>query len=142
MRRFGSGARGTPARAAGLALAAAMLLPATAAGDNPGPLVPEPWDTGWAFYIDNDALLIGRDQQYTGGFALTLSGRRAAEYWWSLDPLLGRFNTWSGMGGLGLTVGIGEGTYVTFAVRARTPELRDADAALPVWGSLVLSRTY
>lgn len=101
MRRAGSGARSAAARAVGLALAAATLLPATAAGDEPGPLVPEPWDTGWAFYVDNDALLIGRDQQYTGGFALTLSGRRAAEYRWSLDPVLGRLNAWSGMGALG-----------------------------------------
>lgn len=41
----------------------------------------EPYNTGWSFQIDNDLLASGdRDQDYTGGFLVTLSGRRAAGY--------------------------------------------------------------
>ena len=41
----------------------------------------EPYNSGWSFQIDNDLLASGdRDQDYTGGFIVTLSGRRAAEY--------------------------------------------------------------
>jgi hypothetical protein len=57
----------------------------------------EPWNTGWSFYLDNDALtLLNRDQQYTGGFALTLSGRRAVEYPVSIDSWLGWINDATG----------------------------------------------
>lgn len=46
----------------------------------------EPYDTGWAFYMDNDAFAPrGTDRDYTGGFSLTLAGRRARDGWWSLD---------------------------------------------------------
>src|SRR5688500_11035370 len=48
----------------------------------------EPHDSGWAFYFDNDALAPHRnDRDYTGGFSLTLAGRRARDAWWSVDPL-------------------------------------------------------
>lgn len=48
----------------------------------------EPHDSGWAFYVDNDALASNRsDRDYTGGFSLTLAGRRARDAWWSVDPL-------------------------------------------------------
>ncbi len=49
----------------------------------------EKYDTGWAFYFDNDALsLLNVDQDYTTGLALTLSGRRATEYFFSIDKPL------------------------------------------------------
>ena len=49
----------------------------------------EPYDTGWALYIDNDLFALrSSDQDYTGGFSLTLAGRRAAEYDFSLNPVL------------------------------------------------------
>jgi hypothetical protein len=52
------------------------------------PAQPEPYDSGWAFYFDNDALAPGReDRDYTGGFSLTLAGRRTTEAWWSIDGL-------------------------------------------------------
>jgi hypothetical protein len=35
--------------------------------------------SGWALYFDNDLLTAGnKDQNYTGGIAITLSGARAA----------------------------------------------------------------
>ena len=40
----------------------------------------EKHNTGWAFYLDNDVLTTGdRDQDYTGGFAVTQSGLRATK---------------------------------------------------------------
>jgi hypothetical protein len=49
----------------------------------------EKYDTGWAFYFDNDALTPAeRDEDYTGGMALTLSGRRAQESLVSVDTPL------------------------------------------------------
>jgi len=50
----------------------------------------EPYNTGWEFYFDNDAFALPNvysDQDYTGGMALSLLGRRAAEYPISLDPV-------------------------------------------------------
>jgi hypothetical protein len=48
----------------------------------------EPHDSGWAFYFDNDALSPHRnDRDYTGGFSLTIAGRRVRDAWWSIDPL-------------------------------------------------------
>jgi hypothetical protein len=46
----------------------------------------EPDDSGWAFYVDNDLLAgTGTDRDYTGGFSLTFSGRRARRTPLSLD---------------------------------------------------------
>ena len=44
----------------------------------------EPENTGWSFQFDNDVFVGGnKDQDYTGGFAVTMSGRRAENYRWS-----------------------------------------------------------
>lgn len=50
----------------------------------------ERYATGWTFYVDNDYLSAGlsADQGYTGGFGLSLAGRRAAKFPWSLNPAL------------------------------------------------------
>jgi hypothetical protein len=67
-----------------LLLAAALLAAGCAAAAEPAHQ--EPYDAGWAFYVDNDLLAPGRtDRDYTGGFSLTLAGRRAREVPWSLD---------------------------------------------------------
>ena len=42
------------------------------------------YNSGWRLNIDND-ILAERDRDYTGGIALTLSGRRAQEYLVSLE---------------------------------------------------------
>lgn len=44
----------------------------------------EKYNTGWVLNFDND-ILADRDRDYTGGIALTLSGRRAQEYLVSLE---------------------------------------------------------
>ena len=60
------------------------------------PLTPEGHEkksTSWALYIDNDLFaLTSKDRDYTGGVALTLSGKEATTYAVSLDPLLHKIN--------------------------------------------------
>lgn len=47
-------------------------------------------DAGWTVYFDNDSLTpIQRDEDYTGGVAVTLAGRRAQHAWVSADTALG-----------------------------------------------------
>ena len=58
----------------------------------------EPWDeadiTGLRVQLDNDLFAGGgeRDRDYTGGMAVMLSGREAADGFLSLDPLLERLD--------------------------------------------------
>lgn len=53
-------------------------------------LAEEPYNSGWSVQIDNDLLARGsRDQNYTGGFMITHSGRRAEEYRFSPAPIRG-----------------------------------------------------
>jgi len=62
------------------------LLAASLVAAAERPYREEPYDTGWAFYIDNDLLTPRHtDRDYTGGFSLTLSGRRARSALLSLD---------------------------------------------------------
>ncbi len=76
-----------------LALALALApVAATQAAD-------EPWNSGWAFYADNDLFVPGaqgRDRDYTGGFSLTLSGRQAREALLSLDTPRAAIGRWLG----------------------------------------------
>jgi len=47
-------------------------------------------NAGWTLSLDNDLLSFGdRDFDYTGGLAVTFAGRRAKEWWFSLDPVVG-----------------------------------------------------
>jgi len=79
-----------PTRHHGLLAAAGLWLLTLACAAAAEPPREEPYDAGWAFYVDNDALSPkGGDRDYTGGFSLTLSGRRARDAWWSLDGLRG-----------------------------------------------------
>jgi len=57
-----------------------MLAGPVVCAENPAAEPPaEPWDTGWAFSLDNDVLFPGvkQDRDYTGGMSLTIAGRRA-----------------------------------------------------------------
>jgi hypothetical protein len=68
------------------ALTSAVLLAGGAVAADVRPHAEEPYDTGWAFYIDNDLFApAATDRDYTGGFSITLSGRRAQESWFSID---------------------------------------------------------
>ena len=87
-------------------LAAAMLLlfhgAVVSATDGPprdDPQATEPYNTGWAVYVDND-VFVDTDEGYTGGIAVSVSGRRTTEYGFSLDPALQTVNRWLGVGRL------------------------------------------
>jgi len=57
----------------------------------------ENYNSGWELYIDNDAFaLLNTDQDYTGGLAVSLLGRRAVEYSMSLDGARDRMDRWLG----------------------------------------------
>ncbi|MEP1742946.1 MAG: lipid A deacylase LpxR family protein [Kangiellaceae bacterium] len=61
----------------------------------------EPEDTGWALYLDNDLFALrDGDRDYTGGMSLTLSGSRAKDYWFSLNPVLEKLDDWSSVSNL------------------------------------------
>ena len=61
----------------------------------------EKWNAGWTAFFDNDLFAQGdRDQDYTGGLAVTFAGRRAKEWKLSLDPVLGWIDRMTPAGGL------------------------------------------
>ena len=60
----------------------------------------EKWNSGWAFYLDNDIVAERDGGDYTGGFAISLSGKRAKEWFFSLDPILGFLNDVTGFSSL------------------------------------------
>lgn len=80
--------------AAAAVLLAALLsgLPAKAAEESAEADV-----TGVRIQLDNDLFAGGgkRDRDYTGGMAVTQSGRDAADGWLSLDPVLERLDTFA-----------------------------------------------
>ncbi len=59
-------------------------------------LIREKENTGWALYVDNDVLISGGeiDQDYTGGFSVSLSGLRATDYLLSVDGLRQTVSGW------------------------------------------------
>jgi hypothetical protein len=64
------------------------------------------YNTGWSFYLDNDAFSLFKvDQDYTGGFALTFSGTRATKYFFALDKVLDFLNKLIGFKKLSEPVG-------------------------------------
>jgi len=72
----------------GLIASAALLASQTLA--NSTVIEEETWNTGWSFHIDNDFFaLLNKDQQYTGGASIELSGQRARDWSLSADPILG-----------------------------------------------------
>jgi hypothetical protein len=88
-------------------------------------------DTGWSLHIDNDLFFpTARDQQYTGGLALILSGKRAADYWYSLDPFLNILNRWSGFSSLYSNIPPYQLHSISFGIEAFTPA--NTNTALPI----------
>lgn len=90
----------------------------------------EKWNTGWSVYLDND-LVIGQDQEYTGGIAINLSGRRAKEWFFSLDPILGFINDVTGVSDLGSDHRSFTRHSFEFGVTAFTPDNISTDRPLP-----------
>ncbi len=61
----------------------------------------EPENSGWSLHFDNDLFAGGsRDQDYTGGIAITLSGQRARRGWLSIEPLRARLDKLTGFSSL------------------------------------------
>ncbi len=108
----------------------AGMMPGESDGGH-GPWV-EAHNTGWAFHLDNDAFTtINNDQDYTGGFAFILSGRRATECFFSLDGLLGGLNRITGVGRLYDHPGGFELHSIEFGLMAFTPE--DMSTSGPIY---------
>ncbi len=83
----------------------------------------EPYKSGWEFVLDDDAFsLLHRDYNYTGGFMLSLSGRRAAEYPFSLDPWLTRLDKLTGIGNLKAMEGARQSHDIVFGMAVYTPK--------------------
>ena len=83
----------------------------------------EAYNTGWEFYFDNDVFLGStKDRNYTGGLALTLAGRRAAEYPFSLDALLGGLERLSGYHALNSRPGLFRRHAIEFGLTLFTPD--------------------
>lgn len=91
----------------------------------------EAFDTGWQFYFDND-ISFGdeKDRNYTGGLALTLSGKRAAEYWFSIDDWLNGLDRLSGFESLQQRSGGIDRHAIEFGLTIFTPD--DIAAKTPV----------
>lgn len=71
-------------RIVGVALAIMMAVSSIGQATASEELRVEPENTGWSFQFDNDVFVGGdRDRDYTGGFAVTLSGNRAESWAWS-----------------------------------------------------------
>ena len=82
----------------------------------------EKYNSGYAFYVDNDLLVPGSDDRdYTGGLALTLSGKRASEYWFSLDAALSATESLLGLDALDSGSGQRQLHSVEFGATAFTP---------------------
>jgi hypothetical protein len=94
--------------------------------------IEEPFDSGWQFYFDNDSFLGSKkDRNYTGGIALTLSGRRVADYWFSTDGLLGKLDELSGFQNLLTDNGAIRRHSIEFGLTIFTPDDITATAPLP-----------
>jgi hypothetical protein len=77
-----------------LALAASSLLASAVQAEQ---AVDDPRDvSGVRIQVDNDLFAGGgeRDRDYTGGMAITISGREARDGFASLDPVLAKIDSW------------------------------------------------
>ncbi len=100
---------------------------------DPSPTSPsetEEWNSGWSFYLDND-IVFGQDGEYTGGFAVSLSGRRAKEWFFSLDPILGFLNDVTGVSDLGNGPSSFTLHSFEFGTTAFTPEDVEKEQPIP-----------
>jgi len=78
------------------ALAALSLLAACVQAQTMSPVADSPDISGVRIQVDNDLFAGGgeHDRDYTGGMAITISGREARDGFASLDPWLGKIDDW------------------------------------------------
>ena len=105
---------------------AASAAPAGAPG-GPSTLPYDPTvevhNTGWAVYVDNDLLsFFDIDQDYTGGLAVTLSGSRATDYFFSMNEPLRYLNRLTRFRGMSEPAGSFQLHSVEFGFSVFTPE--------------------
>ncbi len=82
--------------------------------------------------MDNDALsFFGVDQDYTGGFALTLSGARAASYFFSMNGILTWLNKVTRFRNMSEQVGSFKLHCIEFGLASFTP--RDINDPEPIY---------
>jgi len=94
----------------------------------------EPYNSGWEFYFDNDAFALPNvytDQDYTGGIAVSLLGRRAKEYPVSLDGLRSRIDRLFGHHKTYSHPGLIEQHSIEFGAASFTP--KDIAASTPIY---------
>lgn len=94
----------------------------------------EPYNSGWEFYFDNDAFALPNvytDQDYTGGIAVSLLGRRAKEYPVSLDGLRSRIDRLFGHHEAYASPDLIEQHSIEFGAASFTP--RDLAASTPIY---------
>ena len=80
----------------------------------------EKYNSGWVLNLDND-ILAEQDRDYTGGIALTLSGRRAQEYLVSLEGVRNWLDDVSGVSKLYMSQSYFQLHSVQYGVTLFTP---------------------
>ena len=114
---------------------AAPAVPASAPGGMgtlPRDPTVEAYNTGWAVYADNDVLsFFNIDQDYTGGLAVTLSGSRATDYFFSLNGPLRQLNRLTRFQGMSEPEGSFQLHSVEFGFSAFTPDDIETSEAIP-----------
>ncbi|MCU7853863.1 MAG: lipid A deacylase LpxR family protein [Candidatus Thiodiazotropha sp. (ex Monitilora ramsayi)] len=92
----------------------------------------ESYNSGWQFYFDNDVFLGStKDRNYTGGIALTLTGRRAKDYWFSADKWLEKLDDISGYDYLKGGPGGFQRHAIEFGLTLFTPDDISTSEAIP-----------
>jgi len=72
-------------------------VPAMASEHDSPRIEQEHYNAGWEIFIDNDAFsLLPLDQDYTGGLAVVLYGKRAIKWRMSLNPIRQKLDDWIG----------------------------------------------
>lgn len=92
----------------------------------------EPYDAGWQLYFDNDLFTTrDTDRDYTGGFAIAFSGRRARQWWFSMDAWLDWIDTLVGIQDVQFQADGFQRHTMEFGLILLTPENITATVPLP-----------
>jgi hypothetical protein len=92
----------------------------------------EQHNRGWEIYLDNDAFaLLPLDQDYTGGIAVTLYGKRAKYYPTRLEYLRNKIDLWTGADRRYRSKDVFKLHSIGFGATAFTP--KDTSASTPIY---------